>query len=102
MKEVSVHEVPDNAQLIDVREPDEHAIDHAASAQLLPMSELTERINEIDGARDIYVICKSGGRSARVTEYLEQAQGWNAINVAGGTDAWREANLPMLRPGSES
>lgn len=93
MREVFVTEVPENAQLIDCREPDEFAEVHAAGAQNIPMSEFTSRVSELDQDRDIYVICKAGGRSARVIEYLN-ARNIEAINVAGGTDAWLAAGLP--------
>lgn len=95
MKEVQVHEVPADAQLIDVREDFEWEVDHAKGAVHIPMGDIVARTNEIDPDRDIYVICKGGGRSAQVAEYLERSLGWDAINVAGGTDAWREAGLPM-------
>lgn len=105
MRNVTVTEVPADAQLIDVREDDEYAIDHAAGTVHLPMSELAERLAQagqdandappIDPDRDIYVICKSGGRSFQVCQYLEHAYGWDTINVDGGTDAWRTAGLPM-------
>ncbi|GAB2510469.1 Thiosulfate sulfurtransferase GlpE [Corynebacterium atrinae] len=95
MKNVSVHEVPAGVQLVDVREADEFSVDHAAGATHIPLSEFTARVSEIDIDRDIYVICKSGGRSLQASEYLELAKGLAPINVLGGTDAWREAGLPM-------
>ena len=95
MKEVSVDKVPAGAQLIDVREPDEYAAVRAKGAVNIPLSEFVARTDEIDPERDIYLICKSGGRSAQAGEYLEQARGWdNVINVAGGTTAWVEQGLP--------
>ena len=95
MKEVSVDKVPAGAQLIDVREPDEYAAVRAEGAVNIPLSEFIARTDEIDPERDIYLICKSGGRSAQAGEYLEQARGWdNVINVAGGTTAWVEQGLP--------
>lgn len=95
MKEVTVTKVPNNAQLIDVREPDEFANVHATGAVNVPLSEFVARAEEIDPDRDIYLICHSGGRSAQAAEYLEQARGWdNVINVAGGTSAWVQAGLP--------
>lgn len=93
MKEVNVNEVPAGAQLIDVRETDEFAEVRADGAVNIPMSEFTSRVGELDQDRDIYVICKLGGRSAQVGEYLEQ-RGIDAINVAGGTDSWVAAGLP--------
>lgn len=95
MKEVKVTEVPQGAQLIDVREPSEFTTVHAAGAVNLPLSDFASRAGEIDPDRDIYVICHLGGRSAQAAQYLEQARGWdNVINVAGGTDAWVAAGLP--------
>ena len=93
MKEVAVNEVPAGAQLIDVRETDEYAEVRAQGAVNIPMSEFVGRIDEIDLDRDVYVICKLGGRSAQVAEYLEQ-RGIEAINVNGGTDGWVAAGLP--------
>ncbi|AZA08442.1 molybdopterin biosynthesis protein MoeB [Corynebacterium pseudopelargi] len=93
MREVSVEEVPEDAQLIDCREVDEFAEVHAKQAKNIPMSEFTSHVEELDQSRDIYVICKAGGRSARVIEYLA-ARDIEAINVAGGTDAWIAAGLP--------
>jgi len=44
------------------------------------------------------VICRSGGRSARVTAYLNQ-QGWDSVNVAGGMGAWAASGRPMVAEG---
>lgn len=93
MKEVNVTEVPADAQLIDVRETDEFAEVRADNAVNIPMSEFTSRVGELDLDRDIYLICKLGGRSAQVGEYLEQ-RGIETINVAGGTEGWVAAGLP--------
>lgn len=93
MQEVNVTEVPADAQLIDVREPDEFAEIHASGAVSIPMSEFTGRIGELDQDRDIYLICRSGGRSGQVAQYLEE-RGIDAINVLGGTEGWAAAGLP--------
>ena len=95
MKTVTVNQVPLDAQLIDVREADEYAEGHAANAVHIPLSEFVGRVDEIDTSRDIYMICLVGGRSAQACEYLQQAHDIEAINVEGGTKAWREAELPM-------
>lgn len=94
MRNVRVTEVPADVQLIDVRENDEWAAGHARGAVHIPMSEFTSRLDEVDTTREVYVICKAGGRSMQVGQYLEQAQGANVINVEGGTDAWIAAGLP--------
>ena len=94
MKTVQVTEVPAGAQLIDVRESDEYAAGHATPAISIPMSEFPERVGEVDTSREVFVICLSGGRSAKVCEYLE-AQGISSTNVEGGTSAWQAAGLEM-------
>ncbi|MDV2430613.1 rhodanese-like domain-containing protein [Corynebacterium tuberculostearicum] len=95
MKNVQPTEVPEGAQLIDVRENDEWAVERAKGATHIPMSEITGRIQEIDPDKDIYVICHAGGRSLQVCQYLEHALGWDTINVDGGTDKWKAAGLPI-------
>lgn len=93
MREVKVTEVPQGAQLIDVREEDEFATGHAVGAINIPMSEISSRVRDLDGTEDIYVICQLGGRSAKVAEFLEE-QDFPVINVEGGTSAWIKAGLP--------
>lgn len=95
MKNVQPNEVPEGAQLIDVRENDEWAVERAKGATHIPMSEITGRIQEIDPDKDIYVICHAGGRSMQVCQYLEHALGLDVINVDGGTDNWKAAGLPI-------
>ncbi|MDY3127742.1 MAG: rhodanese-like domain-containing protein [Corynebacterium sp.] len=97
MKHVQPNQVPEGAQLIDVREQHEWDVEHAAGATHIPMSEITERLAEIDTTRDIYVICRSGKRSEQVSEYLEQSQGWAITNVLGGTEEWKAQGLPLIK-----
>ncbi|AWB82651.1 sulfurtransferase [Corynebacterium yudongzhengii] len=95
MKQVNVTEVPVSSQFIDVREPDEYAEAHAVGTVNIPMSELAQRTEEINPAEPVYLICRSGGRSARMAEFLEETfPDVEAINVTGGTLAWIEAELP--------
>lgn len=94
MREVLVQNVPTDAQLIDVREPDEYAAGHAVTAINIPMGEIPARIQELRADTDIYLICHSGGRSFQVGMFLAQ-QGLPVINVVGGTTAWHAAGLPM-------
>jgi rhodanese-related sulfurtransferase len=84
---VAVAEVPADAPLLDVREADEWTAGHAPTARHLPMSELTGRLDELPDDDPLYVVCRSGGRSARVVAYLAQ-QGYPAVNVDGGMQAW--------------
>ncbi len=82
------------APLIDVREPDEWEEFRAPGAVLVPLGQVPERLDEVPTDGTVYVICKSGGRSAKAVEFL-RAQGVDAVNVAGGSLAWREAGNPV-------
>lgn len=87
----------EGAPLLDVRRPEEYRAVHVPGAQLIPMDELPERIDEVPeaGGGQLYVICATGARSAHAAEWL-RAQGIDAVNVAGGTKAWVEAGQASL------
>jgi|SRR5712692_3532470 rhodanese-related sulfurtransferase len=91
------------ALLLDVRNADEWQAGHPENATWIPMREIVDRQRELPTDREIVVICKSGGRSAKVTEALVAA-GYDAANVAGGADAWQAAGLAIVtddgRPGT--
>src|SRR5215475_10093451 len=94
LAEVPAAAVPEGAWLLDVREPDEWQAGHAPQATHIPLGELGSRTAELPVDQDIYVICRSGGRSARAAQALNGA-GWQAINVAGGMQHWAAAGRPM-------
>jgi rhodanese-related sulfurtransferase len=84
--------------LLDCRETDEHAKVHIRQAKLLPMTEIANRLSEIDSHRDgrIVVHCHHGGRSLRVANFL-RAQGFSqAQSMAGGIDQWAVEIDPSL------
>ncbi|WP_309081735.1 rhodanese-like domain-containing protein [Zhihengliuella sp.] len=87
-------EIPEGAKVLDVREDYEWEAGHAAGAVHIPMNEVPERLDELDPDEDTYVICRTGGRSAQVAQYLT-VNGYTAFNVAGGSGAWLEAGLPL-------
>lgn len=74
--------------LVDVREQDEWEAGHIPQARLIPLSEIQDRTDEFsrDG-EDVYIICRSGGRSGKACDFLD-AQGLPVINVKGGMLAW--------------
>ena len=94
---VEVAQLPADGYLLDVREADEWECGHAPEAVHLPMSELMTRLDEVPEDREIYVICKVGGRSAQVVGFLN-GQGRKTVNVAGGMLAWAAAGKPMVSP----
>ncbi len=83
------------AILLDVREPDEWNQGHAPDATWIPMGDLAARQGELDADRRIVVVCRSGGRSARVTTALRHA-GFDASNLAGGMQAWAAAGFAVV------
>jgi rhodanese-related sulfurtransferase/DMSO/TMAO reductase YedYZ molybdopterin-dependent catalytic subunit/glyoxylase-like metal-dependent hydrolase (beta-lactamase superfamily II) len=83
------------ALLVDVREPDEWREGHAPDAVLMPMGEVQARYAELPEDRRIVVVCRSGGRSAAITETL-RARGFDAVNLTGGMCAWAAAGLPVV------
>lgn len=90
------------ALLIDVRRDDELAAASIPGAVHIPLDEVVERIDEVPTVDTVYVICASGGRSARAVEHFRSV-GIDAVNVAGGIRAWIEAGLPTdFSPGSEA
>ncbi|MDQ6656700.1 MAG: rhodanese-like domain-containing protein [Actinomycetota bacterium] len=96
--EVAVPDLPDDAVLLDVREDDEWAAGHAPDATHLPMTSLADQLDHVPDGSPIYVICRSGGRSSRVTAFLN-ANGWDAVNVSGGMSAWAAAARPLVADG---
>ena len=80
--------------LIDVREPDEYTEAHVAGAILIPLATLPEHLDDLpDGP--LNVICAAGGRSHKAAEFLI-ANGYDATNGAGGTNAWVESGRSYL------
>jgi rhodanese-related sulfurtransferase len=96
---VNVAEVPADGLVLDVRENDEWAAGHVEGALHVPMSDFVARFGEVTEAvadgRRAHVMCRVGGRSAQVTQYLVQ-QGIDAVNVDGGMLAWEGAGRPMV------
>lgn len=84
--------------LLDCREPDEYAIAKIAQAKLVPMSEITERLDELRPYKDVpvFVHCHLGGRSMRVTMWLREQGFSQAQNVAGGIDRWSQEIDPAI------
>jgi rhodanese-related sulfurtransferase len=74
--------------LLDVREPWEYETCHIAQAQLIPMSVIPLRLDELDADAEIVCVCHHGGRSMQVAHFLER-NGFNQVmNLTGGVHAW--------------
>ena len=100
MQEVSPVEVAkrlssgENLFIVDVRTPGEYSAVHAESAINIPLDSLSEeRIQKEAQGRMVAFICKGGTRSKRAC----QAVTCDALSIVGGTDAWVNAGLPVVR-----
>lgn len=84
--------------LLDVRSEAEFASVRAAGAVNIPLDRLDPALvrSRVDPAKPVYCICASGVRSAMALAHLER-MGLQVVNVAGGTQAWAAAGLPLAR-----
>jgi adenylyltransferase/sulfurtransferase len=81
--------------LLDVRTPEEWEIAHLPGSRLLPLHELPARLGELDREGRIVAFCHYGPRSTEATRLL-RAHGYDAVNLAGGIDAWSERVDPTV------
>jgi len=96
--EVSVHELAaaraDGAVVVDVREPAEYVEGHVPQSVLMPLRSVPDRYQELPKDRTVYLVCAVGARSMQAAHFLGQL-GYDARNVAGGTQDWIAAGLPV-------
>jgi rhodanese-related sulfurtransferase len=88
-----------SVELLDVRTPVEYREVHVPLARNVPLDQLDVR--NLSAGRDVsqplYVICRSGSRGRQACEKLLAAGVTNVVNVEGGTQAWDQAGLPVVR-----
>ena len=93
MKEMSAKEVQQRLEageqlnIIDVREVHEVQAGHIPNIQHIPIGLLEFRQHELDKNKPYIIVCRSGGRSAQATHYL-QSLGFDVANMSGGMLAW--------------
>jgi rhodanese-related sulfurtransferase len=75
-------------EVVDVREVSEVAQGKIPGAIHIPLGLLEFRMNELDKNKTYVVVCRSGGRSSRATQFLEY-YGYNVINMRGGMMSWQ-------------
>lgn len=102
MKELSVKELKEwmdkgeDFQLIDVREKYEYDICNLGG-ELIPMGEITSRLDQVAKDKKVVVHCRSGGRSGTIVNVLESQYGYNNLyNLKGGILAWVDEVDPSM------
>ena len=81
-------------QVVDVRYPNEWQAGHIDGAVHIPGDYIFDRVGELDPARPVVTVCRSGSRSAEAAKDLA-SEGFDVENLEGGIDAWVAEGLPI-------
>lgn len=96
---VSVNEAYEMSQkgafVLDVRTPEEWNEFHAPNSTLIPLDQLTSRLNEVPRDRQIVVVCRSGNRSQQGRDILLNAGFEQVTSMTGGLSEWRASGFPV-------
>jgi len=90
--------INDGIQLVDVRTPEEFASGHLENAVNINFyaDDFKDRINEMDKEKEVYLYCRSGGRSAKAAKELE-AMGFKKVyDLEGGILKWQKKKLKII------
>lgn len=84
-----------NAQILDVRTPEEYASEHLQNAQNVNWlsADFVANTSKYDKSKPVFVYCKSGGRSHKAAEKLAELGFTNIIELEGGILKWDAAGL---------
>lgn len=82
--------------ILDVRNPVEYEISRIEGSHLIPLDQLLNRLHELDSARDIVAHCRTGARSAKAIEILQEAGFRKLRNLKGGVLAWADEVDPTM------
>jgi len=94
--DVKAAQVYPNALLVDVREQNEWDAGHIDGSVHIPMSQMPDRLGELDKKVMTIVVCRSGNRSGKVAAWLIN-RGYDALNMTGGMLSWTEEGLPEVK-----
>ena len=82
--------------ILDVRNPNEIPQDgKIPNSVMIPLPYLAQKLNRLDKSKTIIVYCHTGNRSVEATKLL-RSNGFNAINMIGGIEAWKRAHLSVV------
>ncbi len=88
----------DKLVVLDVREPHEQKVATIAGTSVsIPMGEIPARMQELAEDDEIVVYCRSGNRSARVVEFLQDSGFDRVFNLKGGIRAWSDEIDPSVK-----
>jgi rhodanese-related sulfurtransferase len=83
--------------VLDIREGDDYASGHLPRARHIPLSQLSNRVDEIGKFKEksVLVTCRTGNKAGAATRLLRQAGFKNVFELRGGLNAWQQASLPV-------
>jgi len=89
----------ENAQLIDIREPNEYIAGHLCDSRNIPAASLAQRVGELEPFKDkpVILVCQSGARSSAACSTLSKLGFVRVHTLEGGVAAWSEAGLPLKK-----
>jgi rhodanese-related sulfurtransferase len=95
----AMHRAGKPVRLIDVRTPVEFREVHAVAARNVPLDAIDPQalLAERAEGEELYFICRSGSRGRQACEKMLAAGCCDVLNVEGGTQAWEQAGLPVVR-----
>jgi len=82
--------------VVDVRQPEEYRRGHISGSKLIPLGELSSRMNELPKDKEIVLVCASGNRSRSATKRLV-SEGYNAVNMNGGMMSWARSGQAIKK-----
>jgi rhodanese-related sulfurtransferase len=89
----------EDAQVIDVRTPDEYAAGHLADSRNIPAAALEAQIGDLEKYKDqpVILICQTGARSSGACGRLARAGFAKVHSLEGGIESWVQAGLPIKK-----
>ncbi len=87
-----------NMTILDVRTKDEYKMGYIKNSKLIPLQELSQRLNELQKFKNkkILVYCASGSRSVAASRILEK-NGFTPYNINGGISNWSNSGYKITK-----
>ncbi|WP_409251717.1 rhodanese-like domain-containing protein [Bacillus sp. SCS-153A] len=80
-------------EMVDVREDEEVEEGMIPQAKHIKMGEIPESLDKFDKDKEYILICRSGNRSGKVSQFLHE-KGYKVVNMEGGMLAWEGETQP--------
>jgi rhodanese-related sulfurtransferase len=87
-----------DAQLLDVRTPDEYKSGHIKNALLADWQnsqDFDAKVKQLDKNKPVYTYCHSGRRSSAAAAHLRKEGFKEVYSLKGGIVAWKDADKPV-------